>query len=864
MFPAIISGYRFLYLQLAALVGFGWAIVVLSFICSFLMLPLMRAVAGVVRREKEYEDVIDPQVAAIKAKYASDMDRHLRIQALYRRYDYSPLAPIKKVLPLFVQIPFLLLTYYMLKGTAELSGVKFLFLRDLGRPDALIPVLHANLLPIVMTAVNIVTVFSTPDFTKKDWLQAIGVALLFLVLLYAAPSALLLYWTLNNVMTMIRTLTGRQGAGGRLLLCRIGGLGGLLAPDKMRAMIAGKGRVLSAGAVLLLLLLACYMFTTSHSLVVITDQASRFTYKVCYDLMLAVLLLAFLPMGFLLWKDRTAFRWPYVTSLLAMVGVAGGLFAIRVFSVELYHGLKLWLNRFLIFEILLVFALVPLFVRRRIAFDGLVHELKEVFACEWHLLLLPLALSAHYALAGENLLPSMKTIGMLAAYMLFPCILGVVVAGVLFRCWISAKTLARLFLGCMIGLYLIPLISTESGVLSYDRNIVIRLAVIAGSAVFFVRMKSVRILRVFLLIFLMAACFRLAVSMATKATTHGVVSMERRTVEQLEDAKCIRHNNIYFLVFDSYAHQKLQKSICSDGGQTQRFLSSNAFTIYDAYSVGWHTTMSMSRVFSLGGVSGGSECSTIGGDNPYGDFLRKVGYKTSYMLNGYIMPTAGERMPGDYYFPTPSGIVPQEKILYACILRGVMSRSANVFNYYTHSEWVARKRELIDCAETSNNFIYAHASLPDHTNRLVRDPEGDASAQRSYAARLKLAQDELEEDVRRIVKRDKDAVVIVASDHGPSLFMSDLADSPDARHLLDAYGIFLAIRWPTDYKPCLRLTCLQNVMLEVLIYLTGKKSLARFASDGATLPWMDPMKFPSGAVLDGVIQVGVDKGLKFP
>lgn len=217
MFELIISGYRWLFLQMASVLGPGWAIVSLSFICSALMAPLMKAVAGIVKRESDYQSVITPQLDAIKAKYASDMDRHLHIQRLYSRYSYSPLSAVKKVMPLFVQIPFLLLTYYMLIGTAELNGVPFLFLKDLGQADGLIPVLHANLIPLVMTGVNILTVFATPSFTQKDWTQAIGIALLFLVLLYTAPSALLLYWTLNNTITMVRTLVAKKGEGAKLL-----------------------------------------------------------------------------------------------------------------------------------------------------------------------------------------------------------------------------------------------------------------------------------------------------------------------------------------------------------------------------------------------------------------------------------------------------------------------------------------------------------------------------------------------------------------------------------------------------------------------------------------------------------------------
>ena len=219
MFDAILSAYRWIFLHLASFLGIGWAIVALSFVCSAFMEPLMRMVAGVVRREKEYEEVILPQIAKINAAYSSDRERNLCIQRLYARYGYSPLCAVKKVLPLFIQIPFLLLTYYMLKGTAEINGVSFLFLRDLGKPDALLG--GFNLLPVAMTLINVATVFATPGFTRRDWMQAVGIALLFLVLLYTAPAALLLYWTLNNVITCVRTLVAKRFEGARLLLMRI-------------------------------------------------------------------------------------------------------------------------------------------------------------------------------------------------------------------------------------------------------------------------------------------------------------------------------------------------------------------------------------------------------------------------------------------------------------------------------------------------------------------------------------------------------------------------------------------------------------------------------------------------------------------
>lgn len=271
MFDFIITGYRWIFLQMASVLGPGWAIVALSFICSALMAPLMKAVGGIVRRETEYQSVINPQLDAIKTHYPSDMERHLHIQRLYSRYSYSPLSAIKKVMPLFVQIPFLLLTYYMLKGTEELAGVSFLFLPDLGQQDSLIA--GVNLLPLIMTAVNILTVFATPNFSHRDWVQAIGIALLFLVLLYSAPSALLLYWTLNNVITFARTLSEQRGAGGLLLRKRAYALPTAI----IRQMFVFWSQENVAWGVFATFMASCFMTLTWNGILSLTDTNGGLT-----------------------------------------------------------------------------------------------------------------------------------------------------------------------------------------------------------------------------------------------------------------------------------------------------------------------------------------------------------------------------------------------------------------------------------------------------------------------------------------------------------------------------------------------------------------------------------------------------------
>ena len=103
-----------------------------------------------------------------------------------------------------LQIPFLTGAYYMILGLTQLQGQPCLMIPDLSQPDGLL--WGVNALPIVMTVVNIIATLTTPGLTRKDTLQAIIIAFFFLALLYNAASALLIFWTMNNVFFLLQNL----------------------------------------------------------------------------------------------------------------------------------------------------------------------------------------------------------------------------------------------------------------------------------------------------------------------------------------------------------------------------------------------------------------------------------------------------------------------------------------------------------------------------------------------------------------------------------------------------------------------------------------------------------------------------------
>jgi hypothetical protein len=69
-----------------------------------------------------------------------------------------------------------------------------------------------------MTLINCTSsAIYTKDFSLKDKIQLYGMAALFLVLLYNSPAGLVLYWTLNNVFSLVKNLLQKIKRPGRVV-----------------------------------------------------------------------------------------------------------------------------------------------------------------------------------------------------------------------------------------------------------------------------------------------------------------------------------------------------------------------------------------------------------------------------------------------------------------------------------------------------------------------------------------------------------------------------------------------------------------------------------------------------------------------
>ena len=186
----------------------GASIIVLSLLMNLLVLPLYKRADALQEEEKNTEQRLRRGVQHIKKVFKGD-EKMMILQTYYRQNHYKPTYVLRGAISLLLEIPFFIAAYRFLSHLQLLQGASFGPIADLGAPDGLLHIfgLTLNLLPIVMTAVNLVScVIFTKGSPLKTKLQLYAMAIFFLVFLYDSPSGLVFYWTLNNVFSLIKTI----------------------------------------------------------------------------------------------------------------------------------------------------------------------------------------------------------------------------------------------------------------------------------------------------------------------------------------------------------------------------------------------------------------------------------------------------------------------------------------------------------------------------------------------------------------------------------------------------------------------------------------------------------------------------------
>ncbi len=184
--------------------NYGLAIIVLTVLIKIVFWPLTQKSYQSMQKMKK----IQPKITQLREKYKDDREKmNQELMAVYRTYKVNPMGGC---LPMVLQIPVFFALYRMLNGAVELRHEPFmLWINDLTAPDRLnvgfqIPYLGG--LP-VLTLLMGITMFLQQKMTpsggdpRQEQIMLL-MPVMFTVFFINFPSGLVLYWLVNNVLSI--------------------------------------------------------------------------------------------------------------------------------------------------------------------------------------------------------------------------------------------------------------------------------------------------------------------------------------------------------------------------------------------------------------------------------------------------------------------------------------------------------------------------------------------------------------------------------------------------------------------------------------------------------------------------------------
>ncbi len=172
--------------------NWGWAIVILTLLIKLLFFPLSAASYKSMARMKE----VQPRLMTLREQLKGDPQKLNR--AMMDLYKQEKINPLGGCLPVVVQIPVFIALYWVLLSSVEMRNAPWiLWINDLSVPDGF------YILPVIMAVSMYVQVKLNP--TPPDPLQAkimMWMPIVFSVMFFFFPAGLVLYWVVNNILSI--------------------------------------------------------------------------------------------------------------------------------------------------------------------------------------------------------------------------------------------------------------------------------------------------------------------------------------------------------------------------------------------------------------------------------------------------------------------------------------------------------------------------------------------------------------------------------------------------------------------------------------------------------------------------------------
>ncbi|MEP6569856.1 MAG: membrane protein insertase YidC [Acidobacteriota bacterium] len=177
--------------------SYGVAIILFTIVIYSLFFPLKWRSSKSMKKAQKLAPKMKELQEKIKGMKQNDPRlKDLQVEQLRLMKEGNPLGGC---LPLLIQMPFLFALYRAITISLDFRQASFLWLPDLSAPEPY----FIHILPILMAATMIVLQLITPAPSADPMqrkMMAVGMPMFMLYILWAAPSGLLLYWLVGNIV----------------------------------------------------------------------------------------------------------------------------------------------------------------------------------------------------------------------------------------------------------------------------------------------------------------------------------------------------------------------------------------------------------------------------------------------------------------------------------------------------------------------------------------------------------------------------------------------------------------------------------------------------------------------------------------
>jgi YidC/Oxa1 family membrane protein insertase len=186
--------------------NYGWVIILLTLGIKMTLWPLQ----GIANRNMKQMQALAPKMKELQERHKDAPEKlNKDMMKLYQEYGVNPMGGC---LPMLIQMPIFLGFYTMLQSAVELRNASFFWIHDLSQPDTIahLPLLGSTLdinpLPLIMSATTMLLMRMSPQSSDNPQMKMMQwMPLIFVFFLYNFASALSLYWTVNNLISIGQT-----------------------------------------------------------------------------------------------------------------------------------------------------------------------------------------------------------------------------------------------------------------------------------------------------------------------------------------------------------------------------------------------------------------------------------------------------------------------------------------------------------------------------------------------------------------------------------------------------------------------------------------------------------------------------------